>query len=223
MLRRLLRAAVRGSRAAAFVHGSAMSLVLSIFLNDITPIFVLAGVGFLLARRAAASVRTLATVSFHALSPCLVFAQLVTARIGLSQSWRVALLCVLLTAAIGLAARAAASALRLEGTTRDELPAGGDVLEQRQLRAAGRAVRVRPEALGVLRRCISWRDRCCTPSASSSPRPAQQASADALGGDCAVPAVYGLAVAAIVLATGVRCRLAVMRPVGTPGRCRACR
>ena len=72
-----------------------MSLVLSIFLNDITPIFVLAGVGFVLARRMGASVRTLSTVSFHALSPCLVFAQLVSARIGLSQSWRVALLCVL--------------------------------------------------------------------------------------------------------------------------------
>jgi len=95
-----------------------MSLVLSIFLNDITPIFVLAGVGFVLARRMGASVRTLSTVSFHALSPCLVFAQLVSARIGLSQSWRVALLCVLLTGAIGLAARAAASALRLEGITR---------------------------------------------------------------------------------------------------------
>ena len=94
-----------------------MSLVLSIFLNDITPIFVLAAIGFLLARLVGASVRTLSTVSFHALSPCLVFNQLVTSRVGLSQSWRVVLFCLLLTAAIGVAARVAAAALRLESTT----------------------------------------------------------------------------------------------------------
>lgn len=94
-----------------------MSLVFSIFLNDITPIFALAAIGFLLARRVGASVRTLSTVSFNALSPCLVFNQLVTSRVGLSQSWRVVLFCVLLTAAIGVAARVSASGLRLQGTT----------------------------------------------------------------------------------------------------------
>ena len=82
-----------------------MSLVASIFLNDITPIFVLAGIGFLLARHVGASVKTLSTVSFHALSPCLVFHQLVTSRVGLGQSWRVVAFCVLATGLIGLAAR----------------------------------------------------------------------------------------------------------------------
>ena len=95
-----------------------MSLVASIFLNDIAPIFVLAAVGFLLARRAGADVKTLSTASFNALSPCLVFSQLVTARVGLSQSWRVVAFCVVITAAIGVAAYGVAGALRLRGTTR---------------------------------------------------------------------------------------------------------
>ena len=73
-----------------------MSLVASIFLNDIAPIFVLAAVGFVLARRGGANVRTLSTISFNALSPCLVFDQLVTARVGLAQSWRVVAFCVLI-------------------------------------------------------------------------------------------------------------------------------
>ncbi len=95
-----------------------MSLVASIFLNDIAPIFVLAAVGFVLARRGGANVRTLSTISFNALSPCLVFDQLVTARVGLAQSWRVVAFCVLITAAIGIAATLSASVLRLDSTTR---------------------------------------------------------------------------------------------------------
>ena len=57
-----------------------MSLVVSIFSQDILPIFVVAGVGFLLARRFGAHVKTLSTVAFNALSPCLVFDQLVSGR-----------------------------------------------------------------------------------------------------------------------------------------------
>jgi len=95
-----------------------VSLLISIFANDIAPIFVLAAVGFLLARRAGASVKTLSTVSFHALSPCLVFDQIVSSHVGLAQSWRVVAFCLLITAAIGVVALLAASALRLDGSTR---------------------------------------------------------------------------------------------------------
>lgn len=95
-----------------------MSLVGSIFLNDLAPIFALAAVGFLLARRGGADVKTLSSASFNALSPCLVFTQLVTARVSLSQSWRVIAFCIVITAALGVAATAAAAALRLRGTTK---------------------------------------------------------------------------------------------------------
>ena len=73
-----------------------MNLLLSIFINDIVPIFAIAGVGFLLARHFDASVRTVSRVSFNALSPCLVFDQLVTSNLTGSEFGRMALFCVLL-------------------------------------------------------------------------------------------------------------------------------
>ena len=94
-----------------------MSLIASIFASDILPIFVLAGVGFVLARRLRADVKTLSTVAFNAMSPCLVFYQLVTAKISGAQSLRVAAFCVLLTIAIGIAARLTALPLRLDRMT----------------------------------------------------------------------------------------------------------
>ena len=94
-----------------------MNLIASIFASDILPIFILAGVGFILARRFRAEVKTLSTVAFNALSPCLVFYQLVTAKISGAQSIRVAAFCVLLTLAIGLAARLTSLPLRLDRMT----------------------------------------------------------------------------------------------------------
>ena len=95
-----------------------MSLILSIFSEDILPIFVLAGVGFLLARLVGANVKTLSTVSFHALSPCLIFEQLATSRVGFSESWRVVAFCVLMTMVVGAVAYATSRALRLQPATR---------------------------------------------------------------------------------------------------------
>jgi len=94
-----------------------VQLVASIFASDILPIFIIAGVGFILARRFGAGVKTLSTVAFNALSPCLVFNQLVTARISGAQSVRVAVFCVLLTMAIGIAARLTSMPLRLDRMT----------------------------------------------------------------------------------------------------------
>ena len=94
-----------------------VTLLLSILADDIVPIFAIVGVGFLLARHFDASVKTVSKVSFNALSPCLVFDQLVTSHITGSDFGRMALFCVLLTAAMGLAAWVAAIALRLDRQT----------------------------------------------------------------------------------------------------------
>jgi predicted permease len=94
-----------------------LSLIGSIFASDILPIFILAAVGFVLARRFRAEVRTLSTVAFNSLSPCLVFNQLVTAQVSGSQSLRVAAFCVLLTIAIGVVARLVSLPLRLDRMT----------------------------------------------------------------------------------------------------------
>src|SRR5262245_11862766 len=89
-------------------------MLLSIFLSDILPIFVVAGVGFILARYVGVDVRTLSRVSFNALSPCLVFNVLVTSAVTAGQFGRMALFCVLVTVVIGVIARAVAVALGLD-------------------------------------------------------------------------------------------------------------
>ena len=81
-----------------------MTVLISIFASDILPIFLIAGVGFLLARWLDASVKTLAHVVFYALVPCLVFKMIVTARMTGPQAGRMALLAVLVTGSMGLLA-----------------------------------------------------------------------------------------------------------------------
>src|SRR5262252_2108695 len=88
-------------------------MLLSILLSDVLPIFAIATIGFLLERRVAGSVRTLSAITFNALSPCLVFTQLVTSRLSGSAVSRMALYCVLLTAAMGAAGYLSAMALGL--------------------------------------------------------------------------------------------------------------
>jgi malate permease and related proteins len=94
-----------------------VTTLLSILASDILPIFAIAAVGFLLERRVSGSVKTLSAVTFNALSPCLVFYQLVTSRLSGAAVGRMALYCLLLTAAMGIAARLIAIPLRLDSRT----------------------------------------------------------------------------------------------------------
>jgi predicted permease len=89
-------------------------ILLSILVSDILPIFAIATIGYLLERRVAGSVRTLSSVTFNALSPCLVFTQLVTSRLSGSEVGHMALYCVLLTAGMGIAGGLSAMMLGLE-------------------------------------------------------------------------------------------------------------
>jgi len=88
--------------------------LLSILVSDILPIFAIALIGFLLERRVAGSVRTLSAITFNALSPCLVFNQLVTSRLSGSEVGKMALYCVMLTAGMGMAGWLSSMMLGLE-------------------------------------------------------------------------------------------------------------
>jgi len=194
-----------------------MSLVFSILSQDILPIFVVAGVGFLLARHFGANVKTLSAVAFNALSPCLVFDQLVTARVSLGQSWRVVLLCVLLTFAMGAAARLVALPLGLSRTSLTSfllvvmfsnsgnyaLPVALFAFGQESLAFASvyfvtSAIMV--YTFGVF---VAARGRGTTRSA--------------VMGMTRVPAVYAVVAAAAVIATGTPVPIAIIRPVGLLG------
>ena len=191
-----------------------MSLVLSIFSQDILPIFVIAGIGFLLARRFGANVKTLSTVAFNALSPCLVFDQIVTAKLNVAQSWRVALFCVLLTAAIGLAARLAALPLRLDRPTLSSFVLvvmfsnSGNYALPVVLFAFGREALAFASVYFVTNAILVYTVGVFVAGSGRG------SIRSALLGVTRVPAIYAVVAAVAVLAAGATVPLAVMRPVG---------
>jgi malate permease and related proteins len=91
-----------------------LKVLFSILISDVLPIFVIAAIGFFLERRVPGSVRTLSAITFNALSPCLVFTQLVMSRLTGAAVGRMALYCLLLTAVMGIVGRLAAIPLGLE-------------------------------------------------------------------------------------------------------------
>jgi predicted permease len=89
-------------------------LLLSIFAADILPVFLVAAVGYLLARYTHADVRALSRASLYGLSPCLMFDLLVSSTMSGHDFGRMAILCIMVTATMGIAARLAAIPLRLD-------------------------------------------------------------------------------------------------------------
>jgi len=191
-----------------------MNLLLSIFADDILPIFAIVGVGFMLARHFDASVKTVSKVSFNALSPCLVFDQLVTSHITGAEFGRMALFCILLTAAMGLAAWLAALPLRLDRQTLSSFllvvmfSNSGNYALPVALFAFGR------EALGfasvyfVTSAILVYTVGVFV--AASGKRSIRRA----LMGVARVPAIYAVVAAAVVMLTRTTLPLAVMRPIG---------
>jgi predicted permease len=191
-----------------------LNLLLSIFANDILPIFAIAGVGFLLARHFNASVETVSKVSFNALSPCLVFDQLVMSNITGSEFGRMALFCVLLTAVMGLAARLIAIPLRLDRPTLSSFllvvmfSNSGNYALPVVLFAFGREALAYASVYFVTSAILVYTFGVFV-AASGAPNVRR-----ALMGVVRVPAIYAVAAAAVVMLTRVELALAIMRPIG---------
>src|SRR5262245_31487640 len=188
--------------------------LISIFVSDILPIFVIAGVGFLLARYLQASVRTLAHVAFYALSPCLVFKLLVTTSASGPEAGRLVLLAVLITGAMGIAGRLAAIPLRL---SRSELSAfllvvmfsnGGNYGLPVVLFAFGPDALSKGTVYFVASSVLTYTVGVFLAAAG------KRSVFRAFLGIAKVPAVYGVIAALLVRAAAISVPVGVMRPVG---------
>jgi predicted permease len=190
-----------------------VTLLLSIFATDVLPIFIVAGVGFIVARVFRADVRTFSRVTFNALSPCLVFHLLVTSPVSASDFGRMTALALAVILAIGLIARLATLPLRLDRAMTSAflivvmfsnsgnygLPVvlfafGRDALAHATVYFVANAVAT--YTLGVF-------------LASAGHRTLRQAA----GGVLKVPAVWGVVAAGIVVGLGLHVPPTVMRPV----------
>ena len=190
-----------------------MTLLLSIFANDVLPIFIVAAVGFAVARVLKADVRTLSRITFNALSPCLVFHLLVTSSLSASDFGRMTALAVLVIVGIGLVARLVTLPLRLDRSLTSAflivvmfsnsgnygLPVvlfafGRDALAHATVYFVANAVAT--YTLGVF-------------LASAGRRSIGQAARGVLR----VPAVWGVVAAGTVVGLGIPMPPAIMRPV----------
>jgi hypothetical protein len=190
-----------------------MNLLLAILADDILPIFVVASVGFLLARRLHVDVKTLSRVTFNALAPCLVFNLLVTSQVSASEFGRIVAFTILLVAAIGTVARLVAIPFRLD---RPALAAflivvmfsnAGNYGLSVVLFAFGRDVVARAAVYFVTSALLMYTFGSVL---ASSGRVGVKA---ALHGLLRVPALWGLVAAAVVIWTGVTLPTAIARPV----------
>jgi predicted permease len=187
--------------------------LLAIFASDILPIFLIAGVGFLLARYLGASVTTLSHTVFYALIPCLVFNLLLTSRMTGLQFGRLALLSVLILAAMGLIARVAAVPL---GLSRPELSAfllvvmfsnTGNYGLPVVLFAFGPAALAQATAFFVAGSLLTYTIGMVVAASG------RRGIRGALKRIVSVPAIYAVAAAAVMSTAGLQMPAALMRPI----------
>ena len=188
-------------------------LLLGIFASDILPIFVIAGVGYLLARHASVQVHTVSRVTFHALAPALVFNTLATSTLSGFEFGRMAAFYLLVAASAGLMARVAAIPLRLD---RASLSAfllvvvcsnSGNYGLPVALLAFGREALAFASVYFVSSAIFSYTGGVLL--AASGRRSIRHA----LAGVLRVPAVYGAVAAAVTMAFGLHVPDAVARPM----------
>lgn len=190
-----------------------MELLLAILVDDLVPIFAVASVGFVLARRLHADVRTLSRVTFNALAPCLVFTLMVTSTVSAEEFGQVAAYTLLFVAAVGGLAFLAARPFRLD---RPHLAAfllvvmfsnAGNYGLSVVLFAFGREALARAAIYFVTSALATY--TAGTLLASSGRR----GWLAACRGLVRVPALWGLLAAGVVMSTGLRLPAGVMRPI----------
>lgn len=93
-----------------------MSGLAAIFAADILPILLIAAVGYLLARYAGAQVKTVSSVAFYALLPCLIFHLLVTSTVTRAEVASMVTVATLVILAMGIVGFIAARVMRLSRT-----------------------------------------------------------------------------------------------------------
>jgi hypothetical protein len=91
-----------------------LNLLLTIFANNILPLFLATAAGFILGRRLNLHPRPVSQVAFYIFSPCLVFTLLTTNPIPRENALRIGTFAVCTILLVGLVSWLAARGLRLE-------------------------------------------------------------------------------------------------------------
>ncbi|MCM3881471.1 MAG: AEC family transporter [Vicinamibacterales bacterium] len=190
-----------------------MNDLFSVFASDLLPIFVIAGAGFALARWLGASATTLTHVVFYALLPCFAFRLLVTAVESGRQFGRMVLLAVLVMLVMAAVGALVSLALRL-GRSESMVfllvvmfSNGGNYGLPVVSFAFGNEALSYGTVFFLTGSVLTSTVGAFL--AAAGRRSVRKAAASVLG----MPALYGIAAAMVVLATGITVPPALLRPV----------
>jgi predicted permease len=190
-----------------------VTLLLSIFAEDVLPVFVVASIGFLLARFLRADVKTLSRVTFNALAPCLVFNLLVTSKISPDEFGKMVLFTVCMVLSIGLIGRLITLPLRLDRAMASAFlivimfsNAGNYGLSVSSF-AFGKEALARATIYFVTSTVLMYTVGVFVASSGKS------GYRKALTGVFKIPAVYGVLAAAAVMLTSTTLPPPIMRPI----------
>ena len=86
----------------------------AILYNNIVPIFIAIGLGYILERRLRIEIKSISRTVFYALSPCLVFSSLVQTTVNGREFWSIASFKILAALGVALVAWGVARALRFD-------------------------------------------------------------------------------------------------------------
>jgi malate permease and related proteins len=212
----------KGGRPTGMSLGTAavespLALLLSIIVDDIVPVLLVASIGFLLARYARLDVKMLSRLTFLALSPCLVFKSLVGAQLGAEEFGKLALFALALTAGIGVIAWSVARLLRLDRTMTSAFclvvmfANAGNYGLPLVLFAFGQEALARATVIFAVNAALMYTVGVFLACQG------RLGLRGTLASVARVPAIYGVALAIVVLATGFKVPAFIMRPVGLVG------
>ncbi|OGO20282.1 MAG: hypothetical protein A2Z14_16245 [Chloroflexi bacterium RBG_16_48_8] len=98
-----------------------MNSLIQLFVDNLLPILIVAGIGFSLQRIIKIDPRPISQIIFNAFTPSLIFTLLVNTDIQAVNMVRMVLLSILTTCAVGLLAWLISRGLRLPGNTASAL------------------------------------------------------------------------------------------------------
>lgn len=91
-----------------------MNELISLFLNNLLPIYLIAGAGYLLGRRVEVDPRSISRVIFYVFSPCLIFNLITRSQLNSLDVLRMSGGAALITLLVGMITWAAGLALKLQ-------------------------------------------------------------------------------------------------------------
>lgn len=190
-----------------------MALLGSILLNNIAPVFLTAGAGFLFGRWLRPDSKAISRLAFYVLSPCLVFDSLTGNGLESGEFWRMAVFAVVAISLSGLVAYAFGAAFRLPRAHRAALRItvmfvnGGNYGLSLNLFAYGQAAMSRAVVYFVCSTIMVY-----TVGVFVAGR-GRASAAQALTGVLRVPAIYALILAGLSLWSGLALPAFALRPI----------